>query len=347
MSNLSRTLSRIRNLHCRRLLKYGFSAYALVVQCIRSQRRRLRALCFENARRLCISAFRMWHLVARQRLMQMRASVAICAVWREFNCRKLQQHKFGTISSLLREADKARFLQRGAQVCAARNACRAKRALAAQVLLLWNEYAKHQSTKRRGLAYNQHMVRSTQLDLLQSAMMVLAVHTQSCSRRKAVCYQTDKLLERQDLRSKRVRLRWTVSWWRNIAYRKSKALSRAQNRYYVHCVGDLRTALFTWGRWARHRRQAQESCARQVSLRSLMMHLLLWSQVTQEKISRRRITEALVRDWRAALVSRAFLALKYATLIDEQQSPPFKIVCHVRRRQGTASPKKRRHNTSL
>ena len=194
---------------------------------------------------------------------------------------------------------------------------------------------------------NQHAARvaavaayKLDLELMQTAMTVLAVHTKNRNRRKKLQFLSEQMFIRLDLRLRQQRLRVLLCVWGGITRKYRKVLECAQRRWITRWITCTRRMLLAWAKWVKcssHVSQARangllakrfillawaqraqqssrisQAQANKVAQNIMILYLLLWSQWLQNKLSRRHIEETIVHDWRFNVLSNVFLALKYA-----------------------------------
>jgi hypothetical protein len=169
-----------------------------------------------------------------------------------------------------------------------------------------------------------------QLDLMRSAMTVLAVYTRDRTRRSRLCCRIENLCARRAVRSLHDLLCLLLSLWSSIVQKKRKRLLCVESRWHLLKLSSTRSAILAWVQWMQETRRMSHAHAHQVAIKTLTLNFLLWISWAQREQSRRRIEEALARDRRTATLSSVFLALKYAASIGEDRRTKLQVFCSVR-----------------
>ena len=176
-----------------------------------------------------------------------------------------------------------------------------------------------------------------ELDLMRSAMTVLAVYTRDRTRRSRLCCRIENLCARRAVRSLHDLLCLLLSLWSTIVQKKRKGLLWVESRWRLHNLSSTRSAILAWVQWMRETRRISHAHAHQVALKTLTLNFLVWMNWAQREQSRRRVEEALARDRRTATLSSVFLAFKYAASIGEERRTKLQVFCSVRGQAQTAA----------
>ena len=252
--------------------------------------------------------------------------------------------------------DKMRFLRRNAGLCAARNVRQRLLGLTSHVIITWCTHAKSKIDARSRLLERQlrsqklkalqqwksgcrarrsarvaaHARFRMDLELMRTAMTVLAVHTRDRTRSSRLRFRIERLCARRAMKSLEDFVRLSLSLWYRIMQNKRRALLWVESRWRLHNLSSIRFSVDVWVQWVQEIRRTARAHAHQVALKTLTLHLLLWMNWAKSKTSRRRIEEALARDRRTATLSSIFLALKYAASIGENRRTKLQVFCSVR-----------------
>ena len=234
-----------------------------------------------------------------------------------------RQYKRGFVRSAMRlwqiMAQARQRQRRGVIMCRQRNMLLNARALLVRSLTQWCTRAYQHREQAQTRLEGQRAARALRLDLMQSAWTVLAVHKRDAVRRRNQRQFAVSIFERQMMRSQQECLRMLMSQWRLIAFRIGRARAHGRQRQNLRSLKRTRVLLVGWAQRAKVKRDAERQQAQRIKTRRLMLHFCLLRQSIQRIKSQRRIEMALERDHRAALLSRAFLALKYAATVSKSR----------------------------
>ena len=254
-------------------------------------------------------------------------------------------------------AEKARLLRRKVELyTAARNATYTLWSLASRIMSEWAWHTRHRRDEVHAAAHKMHRsrvcaiwhafkihtqqrrrarvaegaTRKMQVDLMQCAWTVLAVHTKNWATRRVRTQRTDLFCARQTVRQQQECLARLLCAWRGLLRKNVRVLERVHSRCNMRHARCCRSALVTWIWWAQKRRSISAAHMQQLVEKSLLLNFQVWSRLVHRQKSRRRIQQVLVRDRRVATISSVFLALKYVASIGEHRHTKLQVFGRVR-----------------
>ena len=194
---------------------------------------------------------------------------------------------------------------------------------------IWHAFKIHTQQRRRARVA-EGATRKMQMDLMQCAWTVLAVHTKNWANRRVRTQRIDLFCARQTVRQQQECLARLLCAWRGLFRNNVRVLERVHSRCNMRLVCCCRSVLVTWIWWAQKRRSISAAHMQQLVEKYLSLNFQVWSRLVHRKKVRRRIEQALVRDRRVATISSVFLALKYVASIGEHRHTKLQVFGRVR-----------------